>query len=168
MIPTIETDRLVLRGPQAEDYPVYRDFFADAQASGFYGGPLPADAAWRVLATDIGHWHLRGYGRWALVTKDGNETIGGCGLWWPKGYPRSELTWWVVTAARRRGFALEASRAAVAFGYRELGWPLVETHMSDANHAARGLVEKLGGEVIARERFPDGLCRNVYRLPCPV
>ncbi len=93
--------------------------------------------------------------------------MGGCGLWWPEAYPRSELTWWIVPAARRLGYALEASRAAIRFGYERLGWSLVETHMNDENHAARLLVEKLGGTVLLRERFPDGAERNVYALPSP-
>jgi ribosomal-protein-alanine N-acetyltransferase len=167
MIPTLITDRLELRAPTGDDFAVYRDFFADAQASHFYGGPLSPDRAWRVLATDLGHWQLRGYGRWSVVERTSGQMIGGCGLWWPDGYPRSELTWWIVPEARRHGYALEASRAAIGFGYGMLGWPLVETHMDDANQAARALVEKLGGTVIARETFPDGLARNVYRLPPP-
>ena len=65
----IETERLILRAPQASDLCVYRDFFADAEASAAYGGPLEADRAWRVLATDLGHWLLRGYGRWSVVEK---------------------------------------------------------------------------------------------------
>ena len=163
--PTIQTDRLVLRAPEPEDFETYRRFFADAEASRFYNGPLPADRAWRVLATDIGHWVIRGYGRWSIITKDAGEMIGSCGLWWPEGYPRSELTWWIMPEARRRNYALEASRAAISFGYQELGWDLIETHMDDDNIAARKLVEKLGGEILTRERFPDGVERNVYALP---
>ncbi|MCW1429024.1 GNAT family N-acetyltransferase [Novosphingobium sp. JCM 18896] len=165
MIPEIETERLILRGPIAGDFPVYRDFFADAEASAAYGGPLRADRAWRVLATDLGHWALRGYGRWAVVEKASGRMIGGAGLWWPEGYPRSELTWWIVPTARRHGYAFEASRAAIAFGYNTLDWDLVETHMQDENAPARLLAEKLGGTMIARERFPDGITRNVYALP---
>ena len=53
----------------------------------------------------------------------------------------------------------------MSFGYQTLGWSLVETHMKDDNEPARRLAEKLGGEVIARELFPDGLTRSVYALP---
>jgi [ribosomal protein S5]-alanine N-acetyltransferase len=165
LIPAIETDRLILRGPSAADFGVYRDFFADAEASHFYGGPLEADRTWRVLATDIGHWALRGYGRWSVVVRETGEMVGGCGLWWPEGYPRSELTWWIVPSARRHGYAYEASQATIRFGYRTLDWKLVETHMRDENTAAQALVGKLGGTIIARERFPDGHERNVYALP---
>ena len=37
--------------------------------------------------------------------------------------------------------------------------------MNDANVAARKLVEKLGGTKLLRDRFPDGLERDVFRLP---
>lgn len=164
-IPTLTTERLVLRAPEAADFSVYRDFFGDAEASHFYGGPMEADRAWRVLATDLGHWALRGYGRWSIVEQASGAMVGGCGLWWPEAYPRSELTWWIIPSARRNGYALEASRAAVRFGYDTLGWELVETHMNDENVAARLLAQKLGGVKILRERFPDGLERDIFALP---
>jgi len=130
--PTLETERLLLREPDGSDLETYCNFFADAEASKFYNGPLPPDGAWRVLASDIGHWKLRGFGRWTLVEKASNSMVGSCGLWWPEGYPRSELTWWIMPLGRRKGYALEASRAAIRFGYEQLGWPLVETHTDDA------------------------------------
>lgn len=165
MTPSITTKRLLLSGPEASDFEVYRDFFASAEASAFYGGPMAADRAWCVLATDIGHWALRGYGRWSVVDQASGKMIGGCGLWWPDGYPRSELTWWIIPEARRNGFALEASQAAINFAYDDLGWDLVETHMNDDNRAAHQLALRLGGKVIIRERFPDGLERDIYGLP---
>lgn len=166
-IPVLETEHLLLRAPCADDFAVYRDFFADAEGSYFYGGPISADRAWRVLATDLGHWALRGYGRWALEEKATGRMVGGCGLWWPGDYPRSELTWWIIPSARRKSYALEASRAAIRFGYDVLGWDMVETHMDDENLAARKLAEKLGGEIFGRETFPDGLTRDLFALPHP-
>lgn len=163
--PEIETERLLLRGLCERDFPVYERFFGDAEASATYGGPLAPGAAWRRLAADIGHWALRGYGLWAVTEKAGGRMAGVAGLYWPHGWPRSELTWWIAADARRNGYALEASRAVIAFAYRELGWTLVETHMNDTNTAARNLALRLGGQVIAREMFPDGVERNVYALP---
>jgi len=165
MIPTLETDRLILRAPTEDDFPVYAAFFADADAAHFYGGPMRADQAWRQLALDLGHWQLRGYGRWAVEERASGTMVGGCGLWWADGWPRSELTWWLAPAARGKGYASEASRAAIAFGYDTLNWDLVETHMDDANDPARRLALRLGGTVIAREQFPDGRDRDIFELP---
>ncbi len=164
-IPTLETKRLLLRAPGPEDFPVYRDFYADAEASASYGGPLPPALAWRKLAFDIGHWALRGFGAWAVVEKMSGRTVGGCGIVWPEGWPRHELTWWIAPSARRNGYAEEASRAAIEWAHTSLGWDGVETHMKDDNLAARRLAEKLGGAIVGRETFPDGLERDIFLLP---
>jgi hypothetical protein len=36
--------------------------------------------------------------------------------------------------------------------------------MDDQNEAAKRLAQKLGGTIISREMFPDGLERNVYAM----
>ncbi|MFQ6547269.1 GNAT family N-acetyltransferase [Aestuariibius sp. 2305UL40-4] len=164
-IPTLETDRLTLRAPQAEDFPLYRDFYADAEGSGNYGGPLRPDEAFRRLAADIGHWHLRGFGKWIIVFRQTGTAVGGCGLWHPMGWPRHELTWWLLRAFRGQGIATEASRAVILFAHRTLGWDRVETHMRDTNQPARRLAERLGGTVTDRVTFPDGVTRDVFLLP---
>lgn len=164
-IPTVMTERLTLRAPEGGDFPLYRDFYADAEGSQFYGGPLTPALAWRKLAFDIGHWALRGFGMWTVVERASGNSVGGCGIVWPEGWPRHELTWWIAPVARRKGYALEASRAAIEWACATLGWDGVETHMNDENEAARALAERLGGKIIAREPFPDGLERSIYKMP---
>ncbi len=100
-----------------------------------------------------------------LETRDEGRVVGGCGLWWPEGWPRHELTWWLLPGDRGSGLATEASRTVLAWAGRELGWPTVETHFDDENLAVRRLVERLGGRKIAREPFPDGIDRDVYSMP---
>ncbi|MEM9098832.1 MAG: GNAT family N-acetyltransferase [Pseudomonadota bacterium] len=165
-IPTLETERLVLRAPASEDADLYAEFFADAEGSGNYGGPLRPDLAWRVLAQDFGHWHLKGFGKWVLVEKSTDRTVGGCGIVHPEGWPSHELTWWLLRAARGKGYATEASRAAIAFAHNRLGWSMVETHMRDANAPARAIAERLGGRIVRREVFPDGVPRDIFEIPC--
>lgn len=164
-IPSLQTTRLRLRAPQDSDSSAYEKFYADAEASSFYGGPKSQHEAWNKLARDLGHWSLRGYGPWVLERQEDGAVVGACGLVWPKGWPRSELTWWIAPEARRQGFAKEASRAAISFGYDVLKWDLVQTHMRDENLAAKALVLSLGGVPITRESFPDGFARDIYELP---
>lgn len=162
--PTHSTDRLTLRAPRARDLPSYVAFYTNAEASAFRDGPMRADQVWRKLAEDIGHWHLKGYGIWMLIRKDDGQTVGGVGLWHPEGWPRHEMAWWLLPHSRGTGLAIEASQAILSFAVNTLGWPSVETHIRDGNVAAHRLAKRLGGEVIARETFPDGHERDVYRL----
>jgi len=166
-IPMLETDRLILRAPGADDLPAYVAFYTDGAASAFYDGPMLAHRAHGRLCQDIGHWWLKGFGLWAVVRRDSGETMGVTGLAHPDGWPRHELTWWLLPGHRGQGFATEASRAAIAYGYDVLRWPAVETHMKDANRPARALAERLGGTVIRRDRFPDGEDRDIFLLPRP-
>ena len=165
MIPELTTERLIMRAPREQDFPIYQGFYGDAEASHFYGGPMSASNAWKQLAMELGHWYLKGYGMWSVELRSSGEMIGGCGYWWPSGWPRSELTWWLNKSAQGNGYATEASFAAIEFAYGELGWDSVETHIDDDNEAAHKLVQRLGGSVMAREVFPDGIERNVYHIP---
>lgn len=163
-VQTLATERLILRNPQATDLAAYCEFYGDPEASRFYGGPQDPAQVWRRLAQDIGHWALRGHGVWALVERSSGRTCGICGIVHAGGWPRHELTWWILPWARRRGYAEEASRAAIRWARDTLGWTAIETHMKDENEAARALVVKLGGKVISREPFPDGVERDVFAI----
>lgn len=163
-IPELAGPRVLLRAPGERDAGAWTRFYADADASRFYGGPLPPTDAWKRLAQHLGHWALRGYGLWTVADRATGEALGGSGLLWPGGWPRPELTWWLLPEARGRGLAEEASRLVVAHAVGVAGWPFVQTHMLDENEPARRLALRLGGVPIAREAFPDGRERTVYRL----
>ncbi|MFI0395549.1 GNAT family N-acetyltransferase [Paracoccus jiaweipingae] len=161
--PVIETARLVLRLPDGRDADAYARFFADAQASAFYGGPLRPDQAYGALCRDVGHWALKGFGKFAVTLA--GRTVGGCGIVHPDGWPSHELTWWLSPVARGQGLAQEASRGVLAWARTHLGWPRVETHFRDDNHAARRLAQAVGGSFLRRDSFPDGIARDVFAIP---
>ncbi|MEE9427162.1 MAG: GNAT family N-acetyltransferase [Paracoccaceae bacterium] len=163
-IPTLTTERLTLRGPTVVDLDVYSAFNAVSELSvGKYRGGKPADEIRDVLKGDIAHWQ-KGYGMW-MITLAGDQVIGGVGLVHPDDWPRHELTWWLMPDQRGHGYATEASRAVINFGYEKLGWPQVETHMRDENLPARKLAQRLGGKFTGRDTFPDGVARDVFALP---
>ena len=165
-IPTLTTDRLSLVPPSTAHEGTYQRFYTDAAASLAYGGPLSPGAAWNRLASDLGSWYLQGFGVWVLQRRKEQDFVGTCGFWQGKGWPR-ELTWWLLPEARGQGLAHEASCAAVAHAHRSFCWSSVETYMNDKNEPALSLVVKLGGVKTSRQLFPDGLERNVYRIPPP-
>jgi RimJ/RimL family protein N-acetyltransferase len=89
MIPTLETDRLVLEPLSLACEEMYYRFYTDAQASQAYGGPLTKAAAWTRLNADLGSWHLSGFGVWAIRRKHEGDLVGVCGFWQGKDWPES-------------------------------------------------------------------------------
>lgn len=166
--PVLTTERLTLRPPTQADLGAYAAFYAVSDVpAGKYRGPRSDTEVHAMLAEDIGHWRCKGFGMWLIARRDSGEVVGGCGLAHPDDWPRHELTWWLMPAARGTGFATEASQAVIRFAYGTLGWDVVETHMRDQNLPARRLAQRLGGKVIARETFPDRVARDIFALPHP-
>ena len=166
MIPTIETDRLLLLPPDSSCFDLYEEFYTDAEASAAYGGPTSSARARARLKEDICSWSVCGFGVWVIQDKASKSLLGCCGFWQGEGWPR-ELTWWLLPQMRGKGYAREASLAAVSYAYDDFGWEKVETYMEDSNQAAKVLVQRLGGECTRRDDFPDGLSRDVYLIPQP-
>ncbi len=162
----LDTDRLTLRVPEPADIEAHRAFNAvsDITVGGYRGNRDDAEVVARHRA-DMDHWTAKGFGMWLLRQRGEEAVIGGAGLAHPDDWPSHELTWWLMPEARGAGFATEASRAVIAWAYDTLGWPSVETHMRDENIPARRLAQRLGGQVIRRDVFPDGVARDVYALP---
>jgi [ribosomal protein S5]-alanine N-acetyltransferase len=168
--PTLHTERLILRPPDAVAARLYQRFYTDASASRAYGGPLTPGAAWARLLADRGSWPVQGLGVWVLQRRPpgdapgdpGDGLIGTCGFWQGPGWPR-ELTWWLLPEARGTGLAAEASRAVIEQALHAWHWPAVDTCMNDDNAPARALALRLGMAPVARVTCPDGLARDLHR-----
>ena len=110
-IPTIETARLSLRGPEPQDYPDFKATFTSYRAR-FMGGPLNAYESWMLYAAEIGHWDIRGFGMWMVHDRVTDETYGMVGGWQPAKWPEREIAWVIWPDKAGRGYALEAAHAA--------------------------------------------------------
>lgn len=162
--PVLHTDRLVMTPISAAQEAAFVAFFAASDvAQGAYRRCDAAEARAKVAAW-VAAWR-KGFGLWALEA-DG-VLIGAAGLAWPDDFPSHELTWLLFPEHRGKGYAEEASRAAIAWAYDILGWDPVETYIRDENAPARKLAARLGGVVTRRETFPDGVARDIFALPHP-
>ena len=90
--PTIQTERLTLRGPVAADFEPIARFYADPVRSAGFGGVccrVIRHGAGLLVASAIGT--LRGYGFWTVTMKGDDTPVGICGLWNPEGWPEPEI-----------------------------------------------------------------------------
>ncbi|MDR9485675.1 MULTISPECIES: GNAT family N-acetyltransferase [Sediminimonas] len=162
-IPVIETQRLVLRGPEPQDYPNFKATFSSYR-SRFMGGPLNDYEAWMLYAAEIGHWQIRGYGMWMIHDRDTDKTLGMAGGWFPAKWPEPEIAWIIWPEVAGHGYALEATHAARDYFYDTLGWSGAVSYIDPKNLDSIRLAERLGAVKDAAAPSIDGH-DAVYRHP---
>jgi hypothetical protein len=92
----VETDRLVLRLPRAEDLDPWADMMADSEVARFIGGVTARTVSWRALMMMIGAWHAHGFAMFSVVEKSTGRWVGRLGPWMPEGWPDTEVGWAIV------------------------------------------------------------------------
>ena len=142
--PTLETERLILRAPAPQDLPAFAGFFATGPTQ-YVGGARTKAETWRYLCEVIGHWAMRGYGRWAVTTKDDDTAVGLVGLHNPLDWPEPEVGWY-IWSGNGKGYASEAGRAARAYAYNTLGWRTIISIIAPGNDASVRVAERMGAQ----------------------
>ncbi len=163
MIPTVETDRLILRAPQESDFDAHAEFMASDRAK-FIGGPQDRYQAWRGFTSTIGHWAIRGYGMWLVADKSDDTPLGRVGLIYHESWDEPELGWHIYAAAEGKGIAFEAASAARAYGAAHLGLDGVISYIDPDNTRSAALAQRLGATHERDREFFDAPCQ-IWRHP---
>lgn len=152
--PTLETPRLILRPPQAQDFDAWAAFKTDEEASRHIGGVEARPAAYRGFAAMIGVWHLKGFAMFSVIEKATGEWVGRVGPWQPEGWPGTEVGWGIVRDRWGRGYGPEAATAAIDWVFDTLGRDEVIHLIDPANASSKAVAAKLGSTLLRRDRLP--------------
>ena len=143
--PHLETDRLLMRMWRESDFESYAALCADPEVMRYLGGKtFNRMEAWRHMAFLIGHWHLLGYGHWAVEEKSSGELIGRVGFLNPADWPGFEIGWTLARKFWGKGYATEAAQRALGFGFRELDKPHIISLIHPDNAGSIRVAERLG------------------------
>ena len=164
-IPTLTTDRLILRAPAASDFAAYAAF-CGSDATQYIGGPMNEAQTWRYLCEVIGHWTMRGYGRWTVTRHDDDTAIGLVGLHNPMDWPEAEIGW-SLWSDNGKGYASEAGRAARAYAYDTLGWNTVISLISHGNEASVRVAKAMGAQPEGDYEHSKFGTMSIYRHASP-
>ncbi|WP_366142056.1 GNAT family N-acetyltransferase [uncultured Roseobacter sp.] len=164
--PTLETERLILRGPKPSDAEAFMAFYR-TDRSQYTGGPMTDRQAWNFFGTEIGHWTIRGFGMFVVTRKGSDDPLGIVGHWYPHGWPEKEVGWVLFDAATEgQGIAREAAEACIAHAWNVLKWDTIVSYIHPDNAASIALAERLGATIDREALQPKpetpGL---VYRHP---
>jgi RimJ/RimL family protein N-acetyltransferase len=149
MMPSIDTERLVLRPLRGDDLDALATLHAECS---FWQYPLgrgqTLEEAREFLQRVLDENAEQGFGMAAVVDHGSGDLAGWAGLsipaFLPVVLPAVEVGWRLGSAWRERGYATEAGAAWVEWGFESLGLDRIVSIFEPANVASGRVMEKLG------------------------
>lgn len=147
-IPELQTPRLRLRAWRDEDVPAFAALNADPAVMEFFPKPLDRAESDAVAARIRDHFRRRGFGLWAVEVPGLAHFVGFVGLtvatFQAHFTPCVEIGWRLARAYWGRGYASEAARVALRFGFEELELEEVVSFTSAVNRRSMAVMERIG------------------------
>jgi RimJ/RimL family protein N-acetyltransferase len=163
----VRTERLRLRRITERDLPAWHlQVFSDPEVMRYLpsGAPVPMARTREVFQRFEDAWGRRGFGPWGVEIADTGVFAGHCGLREVEELPGEvEVLYALGREHWGRGYATEAARASVRFGFDRLGLERVLAFAVPGNVASRRVMEKMGMVYERRARL-FGIETVVYRL----
>lgn len=106
-IPTLRTQRLILRPPVFDDWPGFRGLMS-SERSIYMGGPFSPACAWGDFCQGLAEWLILGFGSLSIEVAETGKCIGRVEINHGPRCPEPELGWQVFGSAEGKGYAFEA------------------------------------------------------------
>jgi len=145
-LPTLESRRLILRAFTLADAPTVQTLaaaFEIADTTGTVPHPYPKDGAVAWISTHSQQL-AGGMHTFAIERKDEGNVIGVMALGVNSKHDKGEIAYWVGVPFWNQGFATEAARRIVAYGFDYLGLNRIFGRYCSRNPASRRVMEKAG------------------------
>ena len=139
----LETQRLKLREFVPDDDVHFFNLNSDPQVILYTGDKAfetVADA--RTFLENYSSYQEQGYGRWAMISKVDGDFIGWCGLKMYEG--QVDLGYRLFRKYWNHGYASEAAKACLDYGFNELTMDRIIARAARANIASIRVLEKIG------------------------
>ncbi|HEY4935449.1 MAG TPA: GNAT family N-acetyltransferase [Puia sp.] len=144
----IETERLILRNWKKEDTLTFTEMCADRDVMEFISTPLTPEEVRMTIGRISDHFKKHGFGLYALEKRDTKTFIGFTGFMIPNFEhfftPCVEIGWRIKSTEWNKGYATEAAKALLYFGFTQLAFDKVYSFTSIHNLASQRVMQKIG------------------------
>ena len=151
----VQTDRLILREFNLEDLDAYAEIMGDDEVGRQFpkGKGYTREESTRSLDMILKHWKNHGFGIWAVVHREDRMLIGRCGLNLIDETSEVEVDFVLAGSYRGKGYATEAARAALRYGFEQLKLKRIIALSKPDNTASRRVIEKIGMQYIGEAEY---------------
>ena len=144
----IETARLTLRGWRDEDYAPFAALNADPEVMRHFPSVMTRQESDALAQRNRDHIEAHGWGLWAVERREDGAFLGFTGLAHPRPpHPKegeTEVGWRLARHAWGHGYASEAARAALAFGFERLGLAEIISFTATENERSQAVMRRIG------------------------
>jgi RimJ/RimL family protein N-acetyltransferase len=140
------TDRLLLRRWRDSDRPPFAAMNADPAVMEHLQGLMSRERSDDFIDRIEAHWDTRGWGLWAVEVVGGAPFVGYVGLW-PASFLAEgmvEVGWRLAREHWGRGYATEAAREALRFGFTDVGLDEIVSFTVPQNVRSVRVMERIG------------------------
>ena len=167
MTAILETERLTLRTWQMADALGGFDIWRDPAAMLYIGTGEPMrtlEEAERWIERTIAAQEREGFCRWAVIEKTSEKLIGSCGFGHLDGEPRIELGYLLGSRFWGQGYATEAARACLHYGFEKLNLSEIIAVVTPEHLASRRVLEKIGFSYQGLKRYDEDEAADAFYL----
>jgi RimJ/RimL family protein N-acetyltransferase len=150
----IETDRLLLRPLTIADLDEFVTMHAAPEVISTMGPYSESAAAERLEAYER-EWQEHGYGLLAVIERATGRFVGRSGLKYWTQFDETEVGWVLHPSFWGRGFATEAARACLDWGFANLNVPYITAMILPDNARSLRVAERLGMTPLRTDRLRD-------------
>ncbi len=161
----VETERLRFTTWKSDDWREFQKLATDPMVVRYLGTgePWPDERVQEFVNRQCENWEKFGICLWKLLPKDRDELIGICGLQHLAGGPDVEIGWWLAPSCWGKGFATEAARHALAYGFEVSRLDRIVAIAQAANRDSLRVMEKIGMR-FEREAVHKGVRVVLYAI----
>jgi RimJ/RimL family protein N-acetyltransferase len=162
----LTSSRLGFRRWTMEDIPLAMELWGDARVTGLFGGPYSELRVRTRLETEIRQADEIGAQYWPVFLLKNGEHVGCAGLQPCPGKRNTlELGYHLRPGFWGNGFATEAGREVIAYGFNHLGLEAIFAGHPPSHGASRNVLVKLGFRYVGEEFYPpSGAVEPSYLL----
>jgi ribosomal-protein-alanine N-acetyltransferase len=146
--PQLSTERLLMRRWRDEDRAPFAALNADPEVMRYFRGPLDRAASDAFVDRIEAGFDEFGYGLWAVEVRETQAFIGFVGLirqtFEAPFTPAVEVGWRLARSAWGHGYATEAARAALGYGFDEAGLDEIVSITTVTNTPSQAVMRRLG------------------------
>ncbi|WP_374622062.1 GNAT family N-acetyltransferase [Devosia sp.] len=160
MIPTLETERLILRPHRLADFDAYVEMWADPDVVRFIGGkPFDRESSWSRFLRHFGVWQLMGFGFFAIEEKETGHFVGEAGFHdlrrnlVPSLEGTLEAGWALNSGGQGWGYATEAMSAAIGWAGTAFAGQRMTCIINPDNLPSIRVAGRLGFTELARTSY---------------